>query len=212
MSPAIRIPEKTFARLQYLAVPFTDTPASVIERLLDFHDEHTEAEDGTSLTRRSTVGLPRDRKIGRAVEPTRNVGGKGEVVTFAQRLRARDLKSSHDPRFNGFLKRRNYFVLGEDTYLIIKVSRTSKPFFGLGKQFIELFNDLTENSGTYYFVGLDSATSGWLVSKSRLLQEIENGSISASGGSTTEYKINDYNLRTQERFLSVDDCRSKLSM
>ena len=36
----VLLPEKTFKRLQELAVPFEDTPASVVERLLDFHDEH----------------------------------------------------------------------------------------------------------------------------------------------------------------------------
>src|SRR6476660_1779217 len=35
MMPVIRISEQTFERLQNLAKPFVDTPASVIERLLD---------------------------------------------------------------------------------------------------------------------------------------------------------------------------------
>ena len=38
MSRVIRIPESIFERLQHLAAPLVDTPASVIERLLDYYD------------------------------------------------------------------------------------------------------------------------------------------------------------------------------
>lgn len=37
MSRVIRIPDELFHRLQKLATPFEDTPATVIERLLDFY-------------------------------------------------------------------------------------------------------------------------------------------------------------------------------
>jgi hypothetical protein len=40
MAPVIRIPEDIFKRLQKHAVPFEDTPASVISKLLDFYDLH----------------------------------------------------------------------------------------------------------------------------------------------------------------------------
>lgn len=36
--PVIRIPDPVFERLQSLATPFVDTPATVIERLLDHYD------------------------------------------------------------------------------------------------------------------------------------------------------------------------------
>ena len=54
-------------------------------------------------------------------------------------------------------------------YLIVKLSRSEKPFFGLGKQFVDLFNELTEEAGTYYFVGLDSHNTGWLISKKQFV-------------------------------------------
>ena len=38
MSKVVRIPETIYQRLQKLAVPLEDTPASVIEKLLDFHE------------------------------------------------------------------------------------------------------------------------------------------------------------------------------
>jgi len=45
MAPVIRIPEDVFKRLQKHAVPFEDTPASVIDRLLTFFDEHSSTPD-----------------------------------------------------------------------------------------------------------------------------------------------------------------------
>jgi hypothetical protein len=38
MSPIIRIPEPVYDKLQSIAEPFIDTPASVIERLVDFYE------------------------------------------------------------------------------------------------------------------------------------------------------------------------------
>lgn len=40
MSPVIRISDIIYKRLQEIATPFSDTPATVIERLLDSHDAH----------------------------------------------------------------------------------------------------------------------------------------------------------------------------
>ena len=39
MMPVIRISEPTFQRLQALATPLVDTPSTVVERLLDLHDD-----------------------------------------------------------------------------------------------------------------------------------------------------------------------------
>jgi len=44
MSPVIRVSESTYERLKSLAEPFTDTPDSIIERLLSFHDEQKNAK------------------------------------------------------------------------------------------------------------------------------------------------------------------------
>ena len=38
MSPIIRIPEPVYDKLQSFAAPFIDTPASVIERLIDYYE------------------------------------------------------------------------------------------------------------------------------------------------------------------------------
>lgn len=213
MSPVVRIPEKTYSRLKSLAEPFTDTPATVIERLLDFHEKYTNNKISRDNSRtndglRTSTIISTSRKSEERI--TRQQGKNDEVLTFAKQLGAQDLKSQYDPRLNRVLRRRNYFLLAKDMYLIVKLSRSEKPFFGLGKQFVDLFNELTEESGTYYFVGLDSHNTGWLISKNSLLQDIDNGSISWSEGASTEYKINYYNLRSQQRFLSISDCRDKI--
>ncbi|MCH7954335.1 MAG: hypothetical protein IIC40_01195 [Candidatus Marinimicrobia bacterium] len=44
MSPTIRIPDDIYKRLQKLAKPFVDTPAAIIERLLDFNDNYYKME------------------------------------------------------------------------------------------------------------------------------------------------------------------------
>ncbi len=38
--PVVRIPDPVFERLQAIATPFVDTPATVIERLLEFYEHH----------------------------------------------------------------------------------------------------------------------------------------------------------------------------
>lgn len=43
MSKVIRISNQIFTRLQDIAEPFTDTPATVIERLLDFYEEYDQS-------------------------------------------------------------------------------------------------------------------------------------------------------------------------
>ncbi|WP_157469981.1 hypothetical protein [Desulfobulbus elongatus] len=86
--------------------------------------------------------------------------------------------------------------------MIIKISRNKKqPFFGFGKQFFELFNILTENNGTYYFVGLETKQSGYVLSKPQLHNMIFNESLSCSKDGK-EFKINYYNLKDNDHFLS----------
>ena len=48
MKRNFQLPDATFKRLQKLAVPFVDTPASVIERLLDFYESHQKKDSPLS--------------------------------------------------------------------------------------------------------------------------------------------------------------------
>jgi hypothetical protein len=60
MSKVVRITDKAFARLQKLAVPFVDSPASVIDRLLDYY------ENGGKTNVAMTISEPQNlfRKTG----------------------------------------------------------------------------------------------------------------------------------------------------
>jgi hypothetical protein len=55
MPPVIRIPDHVYFRLQQHATPFVDTPAIVVERLLDYYDEHTRG----AMTARPASAEPR---------------------------------------------------------------------------------------------------------------------------------------------------------
>lgn len=69
MSRVIRIPESTFQRLQKLAAPLVDTPASVIEKLLDFYDTQEDKDlpeievSGAHLPDDLSGRVPRQRGV-----------------------------------------------------------------------------------------------------------------------------------------------------
>ena len=140
-----------------------------------------------------------------------------EVLEFAQSIGAHDLKGllQSDPKYHriqSLFRRRNYFALGKDTYLVIKISRSAKGFWGIGKQFVELFDTLTEEKGTYYLIALDSSISGWVLSKSQLKRGIKDGSISYSTVGSPAYKVHQTSFRHPDRFISVDGFRKKLGI
>jgi hypothetical protein len=135
-----------------------------------------------------------------------------EVMEFANALGATDLKSVFDySAFHGLFKRRNYFLLKPKTFLIVKISRKDNAFWGLGRKFIDLFNMLTEKNGNYYFVALESNRSGWVLSKSEILNRISNGSLSYSTNQE-QYKINMCNLKDENGFYSVQGFLKKIEL
>lgn len=136
-----------------------------------------------------------------------------EVDEFARAIGAEDLKPIMDGSMSrGWIKRHNYFLLNNGTLLIIKVSRNqTKPFFGIGKDSIDRFNALTSESGTFFFVGLTSSKSGWILSKQQILSQIANKSLSYSE-KQEQYKVNTYNLRDEDFFTSKEDFLSKTAI
>ena len=135
-----------------------------------------------------------------------------EVVEFATAVNAIDLKSKLEySKYHGLFKRRNYFLLNNNQFLIVKISRSKiRPFYGLGKQFYDFFNSITEESGNYFFVALVSNKSGWVLSKKDILSQISDGSISYSENQA-QYKINNYNLKDRYSFTSIEGFLSKIS-
>jgi len=136
-----------------------------------------------------------------------------EVVSFATKIGATDLKSVFDySEFHGLFKRRNYFLIDKNKFLIVKISRSKiRPFWGLGKKFFDLFNTLTEKSGDYFFVALVSDESGWVLSKRDILGQISDGSLSFSENQA-QYKINNYNLKDHHSFTSIEGFKKRLAI
>jgi hypothetical protein len=134
-----------------------------------------------------------------------------EVVEFAKAVGATDLKAVFDySEFHGLFRRRNYFLFGTDKFLIVKVSRSKiRPFYGLGKPFFDLFNRLTDKAGDYHFVALVSNKSGWVLSKSQILNQIAAGRLSYSDAQG-QYKINNYNLKGDDSFSSIEGFLRKI--
>jgi hypothetical protein len=74
------------------------------------------------------------------------------------------------PLYRDLFKRQNYFSL-KGTLLIIKISRSDRPFWGLGRQFIELL----KNTDNYILVLLVSNKEGWYFSKKDIEANIRQG-------------------------------------
>jgi hypothetical protein len=136
-----------------------------------------------------------------------------EVLEFSESIGAVDMSKVLKETFGAsrLFKRRNYFVLNGDRFFIIKISRTERPFWGLGKRFIDFFNDLTKENGIFYFVALVSNKSGWVFSKNEVNSYIEDKSWSFSV-KTREYKINDYNLKDNNNFTSINTFLEKITI
>ena len=135
-----------------------------------------------------------------------------EVVEFANQIGAIDLKPelAHS-KFYGLFKRPNYFLLDEDKFLIIEISRSKiRPLWGLGKQFFDFFNAFTEKSGNYFFVALVSNKSGWVLSKKEILSQISDGSLSYADNEA-QYNIDNNNLKDKYSFTSTEGFFSKIA-
>jgi hypothetical protein len=136
-----------------------------------------------------------------------------EVLEFADKIGAVHLKHAlNNSELSGIFRHDNYFLLDSNTFLIIKVSRNKiRPFYGMGKKYFDIFKKLTESSGNFYFVGLISNSSGWVLSKKQLESFISSRSLSISSDGR-EYKINSHNLKDQDSFRTVDGFRSKIEL
>lgn len=103
--------------------------------------------------------------------------------------------------FRKMFKRQNYFTL-DGRFLVIKISRSKKPFWGLTKTIIDFLNGLNN----YSVVLLTSPSEGWVFSKSQVNGHINSGhwALREEDGN---YKINaplpDGNMfSSPSRFLS----------
>jgi len=100
----------------------------------------------------------------------------------------------------------NYFIL-DKLGIIIKISRIPKPFWGVGKKYIELFNSKFDD---FVLVLLDSETSGWYFRKNSINNFINQQKWRLSE-TDHHYKIV-LPLPDENRFQSINDFSSKLNL
>ena len=146
---------------------------------------------------------------------TEDFGGIGmgkEVLEFAAAIGARDLKSCLEgTRLQGLFKGRNYFLLDKSTYLIVKTGPgAGEARWGLGKDFVGVFDLLTQKAGTYFFVALTSKHSGWVLHRRELADMIADGSLSFSEDHL-EYRLTRHDLDDSSRFESIAEFLQKIT-
>ncbi len=93
-----------------------------------------------------------------------------EIQEFTQAIGAAIPQpgSANYSTFKSLFKRSNYFMFG-NKFLMVKISRTEKPFWGIGKDFIDLLNNFD-----YFLALLVSNREGWVFSKTEVNSNINN--------------------------------------
>ncbi|MFO1318627.1 MAG: hypothetical protein U1F52_03340 [Burkholderiales bacterium] len=108
-----------------------------------------------------------------------------DIAEFVERVGAKEPLQNDESysTFRRMFKRHNYFTLN-GRFLIIKVSRSKRPFWGVGKDFIDFLNGLPN----YYLVLLVPGCEGWVFSKEEVGANILDGKWGL--GADNDYKIN----------------------
>lgn len=133
-----------------------------------------------------------------------------EIKEFTEGIGAREPDPSSDAYnvFRTLFKKQNYFFFNS-SFMIVKISRTDKPFWGVGKKFIDFFNKGKDN---YYLVLLVSGREGWVFDKHDINYHIGMGYWKLNP-KDDNYKINPplkdkYSFSTHKQFLVNIDSRS----
>ena len=95
-----------------------------------------------------------------------------EINEFAEAIGAKGPgpRDKNYTIFRQLFKRSNYFIF-QGKFIIIKISRSEKPFWGVGKTFIDFFN----NTGEYFLILLTSNKEGWFFTKSEINLNVKSG-------------------------------------
>ncbi|MCC6694833.1 MAG: hypothetical protein IT365_04285 [Candidatus Hydrogenedentes bacterium] len=108
-----------------------------------------------------------------------------EIQEFAEAVGAFEPTPDYEGywQWRALFKRRNYFIL-QGCFMIVKISRTGRPFWGVDKKYIDLLNKLDN----FYLVLLVSAGEGWVFSKSQVNMHIASKRWEVA--KDNNYKIN----------------------
>ena len=93
-----------------------------------------------------------------------------EIYEFTQAVGAEEPQPGKEvyPMFRRFFPRSNYFLLG-GKFLLVKISRSQRPFWGIGKKFVDILNQFD-----FFLVLLVSEREGWAFSKSEVNSNIDS--------------------------------------
>lgn len=122
-----------------------------------------------------------------------------DIQNFVRAIGAID---PNDATWRQIFKRSNYFILG-DLFLIVKISRSSKPFWGLSKKLLEYFLD-----AEYCVVLLTSAREGYFFTKNEVENYIDKKWPYREADDN--YKINYYSLSSENSFSTPEKFLEKL--
>ena len=141
------------------------------------------------------------------VKPNKDGDGimGNEVKEFALSIGAKTPKPEDRNyfAFREIFKRPNYFILN-GVFVIIKISRSAKPFWGVGKKYIDLLN----NAENYFLILLVSNQEGWFFDKSQINNNIEKGRWNLRE-KDNNYKIN-FPLPDKNSFNSPSNLLNKI--
>ena len=120
-----------------------------------------------------------------------------EVREFTQKIGAKEPEKGTEfyLQYRRMFRRSNYFMLNSKM-LIIKISRSNPPFWGVGKKFVDFLDSLD-----YFLVLLTSSKEGWIFSKKEIKENIAGDRWRRS---KTDYKINFNTLYNRNSFSSPE--------
>ena len=81
-------------------------------------------------------------------------------------------EDEHYAWWKALFKRSNYFSFN-GKFMIVKISRIKKPFWGVRKELVDLFNSFNSQD-EYYLVFLVSPRVGWVFTKSEVNAHIRS--------------------------------------
>jgi hypothetical protein len=112
-----------------------------------------------------------------------------EVRTFIDAIGAVDLDPSNETHsfFKGLFKRHNYFTF-KGGFMMVHLSRSKKPLWGIGKKFWTLFSDTVFNEFDFFLILLESGHSGWVFDRHDVKYYIETARWNLS--KNDQYLIN----------------------
>lgn len=93
-----------------------------------------------------------------------------EINEFADAIGAKEPNPTEQSHiaFRALFPRHNYFLLNRK-FIIIKISRSKRPFWGIGKKYIDFLNDFD-----YFLILLTSNNSGYVFSKQEVNARIKD--------------------------------------